>query len=284
MSQRMNNQFVQFLAPKLRREMGFTKPISFQVFLIIRLFGFIPHEFTISTKKQCKAAKITILKRVIHHHLYEAGYRNLQMHKWWNNSQPLHRHLFLEAISSYGFYKPWTFELLYSTTIHGFSNNRFHELCDNQGPTMIVMTLNGKIVVAFVEKSWNTQNVYKLGYEEDKSCKMFHLTSTGEIVTLQCSGFNNYLSSGPDFKFLHVNLDKKEASSSFPVNNRQITGSINCSFVTVDSVVVLKRSISFESFPKTLLKQIASAVAPYKIIGMGKHTSTPNPNVLKVPQ
>ena len=56
LSQLMNNQFVQFLAPKLRREMGFTKPISFQVFLIIRLFGFIPHEFTIGTKKQYKAA------------------------------------------------------------------------------------------------------------------------------------------------------------------------------------------------------------------------------------
>jgi hypothetical protein len=266
----MNNQFVQvvkFLAQKLRREIGFVKPISLQLFLIIRLFGFIPHNFTISTEKQYNAMKITILNRVIHHHLYEAGYRNLKMHKWWNNSLLLHRHFFLEAISSYGFYKPWTFELLYSTTIHGFSNNRFHELCDNQGPTMIVMTLNGKIVVAFVEKSWNTQNVWKFGYQEDKSCNMFHLTSTGEIVTLQCSGFNNYLSSGPDFKFLHVNLDKKEASSSFPVNNRQITCSINSSFVTVDSVIVLKLSISFKSFPKTLLTKIASAVAPYLSIG-----------------
>lgn len=197
----------------------------------------------------------------------KAGYNNLKMDKWWDNSHPLHRQFFLKAISSYGLTESWTFELLYSTTIHGFSNNRFHELCDNQGPTMIVMTLNGKIVVAFVEKSWNTQNVYKLGYEEDKSCKMFHLTSTGEIVTLQCSGFNNYLSSGPDFKFLHVNLDKKEASSSFPVNNKEITGSIKCSSVTVDSVVVLKRSISFESFPKTLLTKIASAVAPYLSIG-----------------
>ena len=261
-NQRINQRLVQFLAPKLFYELGFRVPIFFQVFLIIQLFRF-PAGFIPSNRRQYKAAKQTILKRVLRHYLYESGCSNLQMPRWWDNSHPLHRHQFLEAIYNRGCFKPWTFKLLYSTELHGFSNSTFHRLCDNQGPTMTVMTLNGKIIVAFVEKSWDTQDALNLGYQKDRSCKMFHVTSTGEIVKLRCRGFYNYRSSGPDFKFLCVNLDHREAASSFPTNNRQITGNPNYSFVTVDSVVVLKRSIYFESFPKTLLMQIASALAPY---------------------
>lgn len=265
MPQSMNQQLVKFLAPKLRQENGFTTPIFFYVFLIIRLFGFIPTDFRISTRRHYKAVKITILKRVLRHHLYEAAcVGRYEMHKWWDNSIPLHRHLFLEAVMIHRCFKPWAFNMLYSTAIHGFSNATFHNLCDRQGPTMTIMKLNGNIVVAFVEKSWNTQDVHKLGYQEDKSSKMFHLTSAGEIVPLRCCGFYNSHSYGPFFKFLSVNLDHREAASSFPMNNRHITGGYtNYSIVTVDSVVVLKRIVNIESFPKTLLMQIASEWAPY---------------------
>jgi hypothetical protein len=265
---RVNKLLVRFLAGKLRHENDFTIPIFFQVFFIIRLFRF-PAGFIPSNRRQYKSAKQTILKRVLRKYLYDAGCSShYQMHTWWDNSHPLHRHHFLEAIYNHGWFKPWTYRILYNTSIHGFSNATFHNLCDKQGPTMTIMNLNGNIVVAFVEKSWNTQDVLKLGYQEDKSSKMFHLTSAGEIVTLRCCGFYNNHRSGPDFKFLCVNLDNREAASSFPTNNRQITGYPNYSFVTVDSVVVLKRSIYFESFPKTLLMQIASASAPYlSIVG-----------------
>ena len=259
---RINRNLVKFLANNLCREIGFTVPIFFHVFLIIRLFGF-PARFISSNRRQFKDAKIKILNRVLHHYLYESGCSNLQMPRWWDNSHRLHRHRFLEAIYNRGCFKPWTFKLLYSTELHGFSNSAFHQLCDRQGPTMTVMTLNGKIVVAFVEKSWDTQDDRKFEYQEDRSCKMFHVTSTGEIVKLRCKGLYNYRSSGPDFKFLHVNLDTKEASSSFPENNKYIFGDIYYSFGPVESVVVLKMSISFDRFPKSLLTQIARAAAPF---------------------
>jgi hypothetical protein len=262
--QSMNRQLVKFLAPKLRQENGFTTPIFFKVFFIIRLFSFIPTDFRISTRRHYKVVKIRILKRVLCHHLYDAAcFGRYEMQRWWDNSNPLHRHLFLDAVMNHRCFKPWAFKMLYCTAIHGFSNATFHNLCDKQGPTMTIMKLNGNIVVAFVEKSWNTQDVSKLGYQEDKSSKMFHLTSAGEIVPLRCCGFYNSLSYGPFFKFLSVNLDKREAASSFPINNRQITGTTNYSIVTVDSVVVLKRIVNIESFPKTLLMQIARASAPY---------------------
>ncbi len=261
---RINQLLVGFLAGKFRRENGFRVPIFFQVFLIIRFFRF-PAGFIPSNRKQYKSAKQTILKRVLRKYLYDAGCSgHYQMHTWWDNSHPLHRHHFLEAIYNHGWFKPWTYRILYNTSIHGFSNATFHNLCDDQGPTLTIMNLNGNIVVAFVEKSWDTQDVYKLGYQEDKSSKMFHLTSAGEIVPLRCCGFYNSRSYGPFFKFLSVNLDNREAASSFPINNRQITGGYTYySIVTVDSVVVLKQIVNIEGFPKTLLMQIARASAPY---------------------
>jgi hypothetical protein len=259
----MNKRLVKILALKLWKEMGFNKvQIFFLVFLIIRLFDFIPYPYR--TLSSYKDAKVTILKRILRKYLYEAGCSNLLMKKWWENSHPLPRYRLIDAIYNHGCFKPWKFKLLYSTSIHGFSNAIFHNLCDNQGPTMTIMNFNGnKIVVAFLEKYWNTQDVLKLGYQEDRSSKMFHVTKSGEIVTLKCGGFYNYLSSGPDFKFLEVNLDKRKAASFFPENNRQITGYSNYSFVTVGSVVVLKMNIDFKSFPNTLLMAIASAAAPY---------------------
>lgn len=235
---------INFLAPKIRHELVFRVPIFFQVFLIIRFFRF-PAGFIPSNRRQYKAAKLTILKRFLRQHLYESGCSNLQMPKWWNNSYPLHRHRFLEAISNHGCFKPWTFKLLYSTAIHGFSNLTFHRLCDQQGPTMTIMKLNGKIVVAFVEKSWDTQDALNLGYQKDRSCKMFHITSTGEIVKLRCRGFYNSHSSGPDFKFLPINLTVRDTSCFFPENNEFITGYKYYSFARIDSVVVLKMRIFF---------------------------------------
>jgi hypothetical protein len=150
---RINRRLINFLASKLRLEIGFTTPIFFHVFLIIRLFAFIPTDFRISTRRHYKAVKICILKRVLRHHLYEAGCSgHYQMHKWGGNSQPLHRHHFLNAMHNLDYFKPRLFKLLYSTAKHGFSNSRFHELCDKKGPTMTVYTLNGKTVVAILNK------------------------------------------------------------------------------------------------------------------------------------
>jgi hypothetical protein len=120
-----------------------------------------------------------------------------------------------------------------------------------------------KIVVAFVEKSWDTQDNRKLEYQEDNSSNMFHVTSTGKIVKLRCTGFYNTKSLGPHFKFLEIDLNKRDASCTFPENNEFITGSRYGSYVCIDSVAVLKMSIFFESFPKSLLMQIVRENAPY---------------------
>lgn len=177
----VNQQLVIFLALKLRNEIGFTIPIFFQVFLIIRFFRF-PAGFIPSNRKQYKAAKLTILKRVLRQHLYESGCSShYQMHKWWNNSQPLHRHQFLEAMFNRGYFKPSLFKLLYSTALHGFSNSIFHELCDKKGPTMTVYTLNGKTVVAILQRSWF---VLDYGWQYDPDLKLFLLISMGQLLSL----------------------------------------------------------------------------------------------------
>ena len=151
-NQSINRQLVRFFAGKLRNEFGFRVPIFFQVFLIIRFFRF-PAGFIPSNLKKYKVAKQTTLKRLLRQYLYEAGCSgHYQMHKWWNNSQHLHRHQFLEAMFNRGYFKPIMLKPLYSTAHHGFSNSKFHELCDKKGPTMTVYTLNGKTVVAILQK------------------------------------------------------------------------------------------------------------------------------------
>jgi len=262
----MNKKLINFLAPKLHREIGFKTPIFFQVFLMIRFFAFIPTHFRISTRKHYKVWMQRILKRVLRNYLYESGCSNLQMHRWWDNSHPLHRHHFLEVIHNNKLFKPWTFKLLYSTSLHGFSNSTFHQLCDCQGPTLTIMKLNRKIIVAFVEKSWDTQDNCKLEYQKDNSSNMFHVTLTGKIVKLRCKGFYNTKSLGPHFKFLEIDLNKKDASCTFPENNEFITGSRYGSYVCIDSVDVLKMSISLKSFPISFLRQIIRETAPYLTI------------------
>ena len=48
--------------------------------------------------------------------------------------------------------------LLYDSAIHGLSNDAFHTRCDYQGPTMTVFTLNSRIIVGMLFKSWNVSN------------------------------------------------------------------------------------------------------------------------------
>jgi hypothetical protein len=243
MSQRMNQQLVRFLAPKLRQEIGFTTPIFFHVFLIIRLFGFIPADFRISTRRHYKAVKITILKRVLCHHLYEAGCSgHYQMHKWWDNSQPLHRHQFLITMHNFGYFKPMVFKLLFSTAKHGFSNSKFHELCDKKGPTMMVFTLNGKTVVAILNKSWN---VLDCGWNLDPDLKLFFVHNDGTTTELECTytkeklQYYNDCLSGPHFCGLPINFRSKHTEVHF-WQRELITGGPQIYNASIDSVVVLQ--------------------------------------------
>jgi hypothetical protein len=252
MSQRMNQQLVRFLAPKLRQEKGFTTPIFFQVFLIIRLFGFIPADFRISTRRHYKAVKITILKRVLRHHLYEAGCSgHYQMHRWGGNSQPLHRHHFLNAMHSLGYFKSRVFKPLFSTAQHGFSNSKFHELCDKKGPTMTVYTLNGKTVIAILQKSWN---ILDCGWNFDPDLKLFFVHNDGTTSELECTDskkqrqYYNECLSGPHFCGLPINFRSQRTEVHF-WQRELITGGPRIYNASIDSVVVLQMGGGEARFP-----------------------------------
>ena len=241
-NQRINQRLVNFLAPKMRTEAGFRIPIFFQVFLIISLFRF-PAGFIPSNCRKYKSAKQTTLKHVLRHYLYEAGCSShYQMHKWWNDSQPLHRHQFLEAMFNRGYFKPRIFKLLYSTALHGFSNSRFHELCDNKGPTMTVYTLNGKTVVAILQKSWN---VLDCGWQYDPDLQLFFVDHDGTSVELECTNskeqlkyYNGHL-SGPHFGGLPIDFRSQRTEVHF-WQRELITCGPKIYYASIDSVVVLQ--------------------------------------------
>ena len=260
----MNQQLVKFLAPRLRHELGFRVPIFFQVFLIVRLFGFIPTDFRISTRRHYKAVKITILKRVLRHHLNEAACSgHYEMHKWWTNSQPLHRHDFLIEMHNLGYFKPRVFKPLFSTTQHGFSNSKFHELCDKKGPTMTVYTLNGKTVVAFLQKSWDVLNY---GWNFDPDLKLFFVHNDGTTTELECTDSKEQLQyyngclSGPHFGGLPIDFRSQRTEVHF-WQRELITGGPRIYNASIDSVVVLKMSICLESISPSILTRVARMFA-----------------------
>ncbi|RIA92651.1 hypothetical protein C1645_874611 [Glomus cerebriforme] len=56
---------------------------------------------------------------------------------------------------------PYSFELLYSATRDGFDSEKFHELCDDKGPTLIVAKIKdtGKLIGGYNIKSWKFQAI-----------------------------------------------------------------------------------------------------------------------------
>jgi hypothetical protein len=265
----LNPKLVQFLALRLRREIVFTKLIFFEVFLIIRLFSFIPTDSIISTRRHYKAFKIKILMHVLRHHLYEAGYRNFEMHKWGGNLQPLHRHHFLNAMHNLGYFKLRIFKLLYSTALHGFSNSKFHELCDKKGPTMTVYTLNGKMIIAILQKSWNIQNP---GWQYDQDLRLFFVDNDGTTTELECTNseeVQKYLNGslcGPHVGGLPLDLMSPRCGVYF-LQRELITGGPENYYASIDSVVVLQMSICLELVSPSILTRVARVVAPYLRIG-----------------
>lgn len=267
---RVNQRLVNFLAGKLRHELGFRVPIFFQVFLIIRLFGFIPHPYI--TQKQYKAARLRIFKIILGHHLYEAGCSShYQMHKWWNNSQPLHRHQFLEAMFNRGYFKPSLFKPLYSTAQNGFSNSKFHELCDKKGPTMTVYTLNGKTVVAILQRSWNILNP---GWNYDPDLKIFFVDHDGTTTELECTNSREKQKyyyeclCGPHISGLPLDLTSPRCGIYF-LKHELITGCPENYYASIDSVVVLQMSFCIETVSPLILARVARLIAHRCRIGGG---------------
>ena len=269
---RLSRLLVSFLAPKLRYELGFRILNFFQVSLIIRLFYFIPTDFIIITRRQCKVWMQTILKRVLHHLLYKAGFSgHYQMQKWWTNSQPLSRHQFLITMHNLGYFKPRVFKPLFITSLHGFSNSKFHELCDKKGPTMTVYTLNGKMVVAILQRSWN---VLDCGWNFDPDLKLFFVHNDGTTTELECTNSKEQLKyyngslSGAHVCGLPIDFRSQRTEVHF-WQRELITGGPRIYHASIDSVVVLQMSICLESVSPSILTRVARIVAPYLKIGGG---------------
>jgi hypothetical protein len=194
------------------------------------------------------------------------------MHKWWNNSQPLHRHQFLEAMFNRGYFKPSLFKLLYSTALHGFSNSTFHELCDKKGPTITIYTLNGKTVVAILQRSWN---VLDYGWQYDPDFKLFFVDNDGTTTELECTceeeklGYYNGSLCGPHISGLPLDLMSPRCGVYF-LQRELITGSPQIFHANIDSVVVLQMSICLETVSPLILARVARMFAPYCRIGGGE--------------
>ena len=270
--QSVNQLLVNFLAPKLFYEFGFRVPIFFQVFLIIRFFRF-PAEFIPSNRRQYKLAKQTTLKHLLRQHLYEAGCSgHYQMHKWGVNSQPLHRHQFLENMFNLGYFKSRIFKPLYSTALHGFSNSKFHELCDKKGPTMTVYTLNGKTVIAILQRSWFGLDY---GWQYDPDLKLFFVDHDGTTTELECTcekeqqKYYNGCLSGPHIGGLPLGFRSQRTEVHF-WQRELITGGPKNYYANIDSVVVLQMHFCLETVSPLILARVARLIAHYCRIGGGE--------------
>ena len=71
-----------------------------------------------------------------------------------------------------------TASLLYrATTFDDYAHN-FHEKCDNQGPTLIIIETNqGKIIGGYTEAEWCRTNEWYEEYQRDENAFLFNLTS-----------------------------------------------------------------------------------------------------------
>jgi len=146
--------------------------------------------------------------------------------------------------------------LLYDSAADRFSNYIFHDLCDNQGPTMTILTLNGKIVVGMLFKSWNILNA---GWKDDPDLKLFLLNSDGSIVNLEplyTGGrdkryYNGFL-SGPHFLGLPVDLRFSKTEVNF-CQRELITGNDSIYHASIDHIAVY--SLGLKNFILTNSKK-----------------------------
>ena len=81
-------------------------------------------------------------------------------------------------------FKNYEYELLYRGTRDGFKAAKFHELCDNQGPTLCLMkTSKDYICGGFASESWKSLD--EGNYEQDSKAFIFSLTKESRHLTIE---------------------------------------------------------------------------------------------------
>merc|ERR1719499_2909143 len=121
-------------------------------------------------------------------------------------------------------------EVIYRASQHGFDASSFHEKCDDQGATLVlIQSEHGHIFGGFTKESWKDNSRNRAGtWREDKDCFIFLLRSPKDTVMPErwkvlpekkektIKGDNNY---GPIFGYgydirLCTRCDQKKESSS----------------------------------------------------------------------
>ena len=140
---------------------------------------------------------------------------------------------------------------------------------------MTVYTLNGKMVVAILQRSWN---VLDYGWQYDPDLKLFFVDHDGTTIELECTNskeqqkYYNGCLSGPHFCGLPLDLRSKRTEVHF-MQRELITGGTQIYNASIDSVVVLQMSICLESVSPSILTRVARMFA--LTIGLGGERSSP---------
>jgi len=128
---------------------------------------------------------------------------------------------FVDKILEWSGYK--NLELIYRGTRDGTTSQKFHEKCDNQGPTIcLYKNEKGYIFGGYASVSWSTKTN---GYYKARDCFLFTLTNIHNIKPTKFNSKNSsdivYHSSthgphfGGDIKIFE-DYNKSEAKSQFP--------------------------------------------------------------------
>lgn len=128
---------------------------------------------------------------------------------------------------------------------------------------MTVYTLNGKTVVAFLQKSWN---ILDCGWNFDPDLKLFFVHNDGTTTELECTNSKEQLKyyngslSGPHFCGLPIDFRSPRSEVHF-WQRELITGGPKIYNASIDSVVVLQMSICLESISPSILTRVARMFA-----------------------
>eukprot|EP01084_Bolivina_argentea_P099422 178726_1 len=96
--------------------------------------------------------------------------------------------------------------LLFRATRDGFSEKKFHELCDNKGATVVIIKNNtGSTYGGFTTKHWKSDK-HRHDVRDDKSF-VFRIINDRQVQQKRCIGILNYAYYGPAFGINTSNLD-----------------------------------------------------------------------------
>ena len=89
------------------------------------------------------------------------------------------------------------FKLLYRASDNAYSHEKFHELCDDKGPTICIIKSNwGNIFGGYTSKSWNAEGECGIvfNWKSDKDAFLFLIKSNDELIENQCPAIIDMIS------------------------------------------------------------------------------------------